>query len=102
MIPCYSEFRAYALIRQYLNLSDECVSTKLGVTGNHVLVSLASPFLSIYIYIYIYSITYHEFGDCSMGIHVFYMYTVSTGQVKNHVVDTVHIKKLTILCEESA
>ena len=25
-------------------LSDECVSTKLGVTVNHVLVSLASPF----------------------------------------------------------
>ena len=32
MIPCYSEFPAYALS---LNLSDECVSTKLRVTGNH-------------------------------------------------------------------
>ena len=53
MIHCYSEFRAYALIRQYLILSDECVSTKLGVTVNHVLVSLASPFYK-YIYIYIY------------------------------------------------
>ena len=52
----------------------------------------------IYIYIYIYSITYHEFGDCSMGIHVFYKY--GTGEI--HVVNTVHIKKLTILCEESA
>ena len=31
---CYSEFRAHALIRQYL--SDECVSTKLGVTENFV------------------------------------------------------------------
>ena len=29
MILCYSEFRAYA------HLSDECVSTKLGVTENH-------------------------------------------------------------------
>ena len=33
------------------SLCDECVSTKLGVTVNHVLVSLALPF---YIYIYIY------------------------------------------------
>ena len=35
-------------------LSDECVSTKLRVTGNHVLVSLASPFCVYIIYIYIY------------------------------------------------
>ena len=49
MIPCYSEFPAYALS---LNLSDECVSTKLRVTGNHacfILVILNC----IYIYIYI-------------------------------------------------
>ena len=32
MIPCNSEFCAYALVRQ---ISDECVSTKLRVTGNH-------------------------------------------------------------------
>ena len=28
-------------------VSDECVSTKLGVTVNHVLVSLASPFYDL-------------------------------------------------------
>ena len=51
MIHCYSEFRAYALIR----LSDECVSTKLGVTVNHVLVSLASPFYDLALHLCVLS-----------------------------------------------
>ena len=60
MIPCYSEFRAYALIRQYLILSDlilsdECLSTKLGVTGNHVLASLASPFYDLALHLRVLS-----------------------------------------------
>ena len=51
MIPRNSKFRAYALVRQILNLSDECVSTKVRVTGNHacfILVILNC----LYIYIY--------------------------------------------------
>ena len=70
MIPCNFEFRAYA----YADPSDECVSTKLRVTGNHVFhfshfelyFALHSCVLStfqqhllqfptvLYIYIYIY------------------------------------------------
>ena len=37
------------------NLSDECVSTKLGVTGNHVLVSLASPFYDLALHLCVLS-----------------------------------------------
>ena len=55
MIHCYSEFRAYALIRQYLILSDECVSTKLGVTVNHVFVSLALPFYDLALHLCVLS-----------------------------------------------
>ena len=36
-------------------LSDECVSTKLGVTGNHVLVSLASPFYDLALHLCVLS-----------------------------------------------
>ena len=54
MIHCYSEFRAYALIRQYLML-DECVSTKLGVTVNDVLVSLALPFYDLALHLCVLS-----------------------------------------------
>ena len=55
MIHCYSEFRTYALIRQYLILSDEFVSTKLGVTVNHVLVSLASPLYDLALHLCVLS-----------------------------------------------
>ena len=42
-----------------LTLSDECVSMKLLVTVNHVLVSLASPFyMCTYIYNYIYRVCF--------------------------------------------
>ena len=44
----------YALIRQKI-LSDECVSTKLGVAGNHVLVSLASPFYDLALHLCVLS-----------------------------------------------
>ena len=55
MIPCNSEFRAHALVRQIksLDLSDECVSTKLRVTGNHacfILVILNC--ISLYTHVY--------------------------------------------------
>ena len=36
-------------------LSDECVSTKLGVTVNHVLVSLASPFYDLALHLCVLS-----------------------------------------------
>ena len=48
MNPCNSEFRAYALVRQI----DECVSTKLRVTGNHacyILVILNCIYIHVYI-----------------------------------------------------
>ena len=38
-------------------LSDECVSTKLGVTVNHVLVSLASPFYDLALHLSVLSTT---------------------------------------------
>ena len=36
-------------------LSDECVRTKLGVTVNHVLVSLASPFYDLALHLCVLS-----------------------------------------------
>ena len=55
-----SEFRAPSfVIRQYLIiliiLSDECVSTKLGVTVNHVFVSLALPFYDLALHLCVLS-----------------------------------------------
>ena len=41
----------------YSILSDECVSTKLGVTVNHVLVSLASPFYDLALHLCVLSTT---------------------------------------------
>ena len=40
---------------QTVLLSDECVSTKLGVTVNHVLVSLAKPFYDLALHLCVLS-----------------------------------------------
>ena len=86
---------------------DECKAMDMKQTSNcsgfkaHRLVYHIYSVYTVYIYIYIY--IYIALPTMNLGIAPWgSMYFISMGQVKSHVVNTVHIKKLTILCEESA